>query len=145
MKGVLISEDLLRQLIGAAEHAEHPTGDGPAVGEARALLAGPSSEHRLELTLDVNGVTSKLVCPPTGCEPVEQCSECGRRRGDKENEPCSVCTPDTEGECWLRTWAEAEELTDHLHDDTRLVVTVPIEAEFDGEGPIVSFPEDGEE
>ena len=83
------------------------------------------AEHLLKLTLDGDTFSSELICVGK-CVPVTQCTACGRSVvGDDEAEPCHDC-PTKEDPCWLRTWADNEDLTDYV-EDLHELGTWPIE------------------
>lgn len=71
--------------------------------------------HRIVLSIDDGCAYAQLVCPPSGCETAHGCSECGRDLSDETAERCYDCPPDTD-ECWLKTWADNEDLTAYMRD-----------------------------
>lgn len=140
-----VPEELLRRLTSASEHPEYAGGDPACVAEAKQLVAWHG--HKLVLKVENGGVSSELICPKVGCQPVASCGDCGRERGDEATDRCPQCPADADDaawpECWLATWADNEDLTDFLCDDASIEVTVGIDPEFDGDAPVIDFVEGG--
>lgn len=71
------------------------------------------ASHRVVLTFANGGLTSKLVCPESGCAEAGYCGQCGRDLHDDESTPCYDCSdPRPEG-CWVKSWFDnlmAEEM-----------------------------------
>ncbi len=91
--------------------------------------------HKLELQFDELGLTAKLICPESGCQPPGHCSECGRLRGDQST-PCECCTPDDATFCNAKEWCDA------AFDESWLNGTVTMDVEIDwdsGEGPTLNI------
>lgn len=88
--------------------------------------------HRVVITFD-DGIQAKLICPESGCVPVTICSYCNRNI-EQTDERCPQC-PSGEGECWLKMWADADDLLEYTFGGS---VTVPIEFEWDGDGPSIT-------
>jgi hypothetical protein len=90
--------------------------------------------HGLRLTFDGGGVTAKLLCPASGCQPPGYCSECGRTRGD-EQEPCDCCVADNAIFCNAKEWCEAQDIMDMIVGE----VTISVEISWDSDdGPTLS-------
>lgn len=146
---VAVPGELLKCLVDAAQHGEHPEGDPACVREVKLLIGSliPWTGHKLRFRITRDGVTAELICPETGgCEPVSACDSCGRNRRDDGVEPCAHCPADDDDtvwpECWLKTWGDNEDLTDFLVDDESIELTVNIEADFDGDAPNITVVRD---
>jgi hypothetical protein len=90
--------------------------------------------HRLVVEIDAYGMHTRLVCPESGCERPGNCSECGRSVDDAETKPCPEC-PSPDDECWLKSWADNVDLA--MEGMVTARVEFPIEATWDGDGPVV--------
>lgn len=98
--------------------------------------------HKVTLVLDCEDVSIRLICPESGCEPAQQCSECGRPFDDAEAtangyaERCADCPSPTD-ECWIKSWFDnlrGEEMLEGPECDlTGRTLPVPIECEWDGD------------
>ena len=93
-----------------------------------------TNAHRVELAFDDGSVYVKLICPGVDgtCEPVGQCGECYRMRGDVEAPRCDVCPADDDTGCWLAGW---DDLATYLTG--KIIVTVDVE--HDGDGPVLEI------
>jgi hypothetical protein len=89
--------------------------------------------HKVTLVIEDDLVIVRLVCPVGGCEPAQQCSECGQLLGASER--CYAC-PSPDDECWVKSWFDnLDALYMHVGecDLTGRTLPVPIECEWDGE------------
>jgi len=80
-------------------------------------VGGGDGRHRLRIWLEAGLVMSELICPESGCEPV-----------DAEGPPAP---------CWLRTWAENEDIAANYVQETAQLGVFAVEASFTGDQPNV--------
>jgi hypothetical protein len=80
---------------------------------------GGEGRHLLKITLDDGAVVSELICPESGCEPV-----------DGEGPPAP---------CWLRTWAENEDLAANYVLGRAVLGTFAIDATWKADAPDIKF------
>jgi hypothetical protein len=99
--------------------------------------SGENVGHRVVIEFDGGAMTCELICPESGCEPAQNCSECGRdlrppalaEQRAEGIEPCYDCE-DAErwaDECWIKTWFDNVGADELLHGK----VTVEIDTEWD--------------
>lgn len=99
------------------------------------------SDHKLKIGFGGGVIHSKLVCPESGCRPADTCGQCGRvfgeGEGEDESERCPFCGDEreraVEAGCWLRTWADNEDLTEYLEGE----VTINIASSWEDDGPLL--------
>lgn len=98
--------------------------------------------HKLKITIDGDGVQSTLICPDNGsCPGATICTSCWRDTNDPEQpDACPEC-PSGDGECWLKGWADNEDMIHEGYCGGTFVVD--IDAGWNHDVPEITIVEPG--
>lgn len=88
--------------------------------------------HRVILSFE-DGVYWRLIHPEGGCDTASSCPDCEADLTLADSKRCEVCEEINVDECWLTGWFDNLEPEDLLRGEIEL----PIDAEWDGDYPII--------